>query len=768
MSRKEVGIVLKAYDQASRQLTGVTSSLQRMKTQLLGMAAGYVGIRAIGRAISSVIREYASFEQGMARIHTMLDEGSSRYLPQYERQIDLMARQYGESAESLQNATYDILGASVDAGKAMSVLRANTIAAKGGFTSTATATKAAVGILNAYGLEAEKTGRIQDILAATVKRGVITYEELASSIGNVTSIAAVLGVDFESVTAAIATFTRAGIPAETSIMSLKNILTTFQSPTAEARKVAAELGFELDASSIKGRGLIEVMDKLKHANAAQLKVLMPNIRGLTGFAAGLNNAAGLGRDYQTMLESTGRSQEAFAKAAGTMQMAMDKTAEEWKSLKRDVGKEWRPFSMEFMKDLRDTLGLFNDLNDALKEYDQTKRGLTVTVPARGPAAAEPQTQRIWRPGPGAAGGYYETVPMPPSRGGFQGGQFKSYPLDLPATKLGNRDDFNAFADRWLANNLSPAVNMMDEAARRTLTPIGGDLTGGTAPGDDGASAAGEATKVTTDITAAYRRMANDMDRTSKRSWGVRRDLLIAEKDKYLEIVEDKALVLKWFHEQEEKQEIDRLKALGDLGDGFRAYAMEAERSFETLGERGYNIAAGWDSAFGSFFDNMRTDFNDMRALARSLADDLMSTLWHEAVTKPAVSGIMQGLGSLGGEEFPVYNAHAHGNVFGRSGIRMLGGGGVLSRPTLFADAAGGLNVAGEAGEEGFFPLTRIGGDLGVRGTAPKVTVQVINNGQPMRVRHRPPQWDGDTLVTAVILDDFDHEGPISERLRQGV
>ncbi|MHB8156198.1 MAG: phage tail family protein [Desulfocucumaceae bacterium] len=74
---------------------------------------------------------------------------------------------------------------------------------------------------------------------------------------------------------------------------------------------------------------------------------------------------------------------------------------------------------------------------------------------------------------------------------------------------------------------------------------------------------------------------------------------------------------------------------------------------------------------------------------------------------------------------------AHGNVF-HEGVRLaLAHGGVLTRPTLFPLAKGGYAEAGEAGlEAAFAPLTRIGGDLGVKALVPRpgpTQVTIINN-----------------------------------------
>ena len=70
--------------------------------------------------------------------------------------------------------------------------------------------------------------------------------------------------------------------------------------------------------------------------------------------------------------------------------------------------------------------------------------------------------------------------------------------------------------------------------------------------------------------------------------------------------------------------------------------------------------------------------------------------------------------------------HAQGSVFDRSGVQAFASGGVVSGPTVFGMAGGGVGLMGEAGPEAVMPLKRnASGDLGV--SAAPVNVTVINN-----------------------------------------
>jgi len=325
-------------------LRGLAEESARANTRMAGLAAGLTkavaaagGLYGLKRAFTAVYREASGFETGMSKIATMLETTDMRMLPGFEKDIRRMSIAYGEATSSLSQGAMDIIGSAIAPSKAMGVLENSTIAAKAGFTTTATVVKALVGILNAYGMDATRAKDVSDILFTTVKNGVVSFEELAHGIGMVTGLSAVLGVNLEAVGASVATMTQAGINADIAITALRAILNTFMNPTEAAVKAAEELGFALDSNSIKGAGLVTVMEKLRAANAEQLEALMPNVRGLAGFASMLKNTTGLAENYQSMLHSTGATLEAFAKVQDDASFAQDRAAKAWGRLKVAMG-----------------------------------------------------------------------------------------------------------------------------------------------------------------------------------------------------------------------------------------------------------------------------------------------------------------------------------------------------------------------------------------------------------------------------------------------
>ncbi len=300
----------------------------------------------------------------------------------------------------------------------------------------------------------------------------------------------------------------------------------------------------------------------------------------------------------------------------------------------------------------------------------------------------------------------------------------------------------ALADQWLADpNAAPP-------------PF--------APGETGDG--GTTTKKGMDPAAAYRRMAGDLNRYSPASYMAKQRLLQGELGQYGGALGNDPTLFEWWQHQNRNLEIDRLKGSDNWRDGFGAAALEAQRDMKTFGESGYDIATGWSDAFGSFFSQMRTGFDDLEGLARNLADQLASVLWEATVVAPLKNMVTQGFGSL---LSPTPNAL--GNVFRSGRIVPFAKGGVFSGPTLFPMAGGNTGLLGEAGDEAVMPLARtrrgrLGIEASITGGAPNVAIQVVNNGQRKSAEIGQPRWDGNQWVIGVILDDLDHGGPLSDRL----
>ena len=324
-----------AKSAVTKAMSVITGTIRKM------VSVSYKWIKramlAVSAAIMGSVYAFSKFQEQMANVSTMLDEQTMQYMPRYSKAVKKMAIEFGEGTATLSKGLYDILSASIAPAKALDVLAVSAKAAKAGMTTTAVAADAITTILNAYGLSADKASNISDILFATVKRGKLTFEELASSVGKVAATASVAGLSFEEVSAAIATMTRSGLNAFLATTALRSILSGFLKPMESAKKVAREMGLELNATTLRTIGLTGVLEKLKDASAEQLAQLIPNRRALAGMAAMVKNYRNQISDLTLMLNSAGLTQIAYEKMTRTLSHSLRRLKQSFVILATTIG-----------------------------------------------------------------------------------------------------------------------------------------------------------------------------------------------------------------------------------------------------------------------------------------------------------------------------------------------------------------------------------------------------------------------------------------------
>jgi TP901 family phage tail tape measure protein len=168
------------------------------------------------------------------------------------------------SSVDLTAAAYDVASAGfIKAADATKVLKASALGAKGGFSDINTVANATTSVLNAYGLSADKAGRLVDGFIQTQNDGKIVIGEYANNIGKLAPIAASLGVPLEDINGAIAAVTANGINAEIGITALRSALAKLGSNSNEATDLLASYGVEINATTIGNEGLLKTLQKLQ-------------------------------------------------------------------------------------------------------------------------------------------------------------------------------------------------------------------------------------------------------------------------------------------------------------------------------------------------------------------------------------------------------------------------------------------------------------------------------------------------------------------------
>jgi TP901 family phage tail tape measure protein len=290
------------------------------------LAGTAVAVGVVG-GLTLATKAAIDFDLSMRQVNSIARLGEKQFQA-LSKSVLAMAKDTAQSPKTLADGLYEIVSSGFKAQDSLVILRASAKAATAGLTDTATATKAVVAVLNAYHLRAQAAGKVSDLLFQTVNRGVLTFEELASQIGDVLPIAAQLGVPLKDVGGALATITLHGVNAAEASTQLKQVLVSILKPSEELSNEIHRMGFETGEAALKTLGLEGFMRKLteaSHGSAKSFADWFPNVRAMNG-ALGITgkNIKTLHENIDSMSHSQGAAGKAFAEQSKSISVQWQK------------------------------------------------------------------------------------------------------------------------------------------------------------------------------------------------------------------------------------------------------------------------------------------------------------------------------------------------------------------------------------------------------------------------------------------------------------
>jgi TP901 family phage tail tape measure protein len=323
---------------------------QEKRFQAFGQVASEMGNKllkvsaALAAPFVAGTKSFADFEKQMAMVSTMLDNPAA-YMERFKNGVRDLSIEFGEGTDVIAKGLYDLLSSGVAPAQAMQVLRTAMMAARGGMTDTATAVKGLVAIMNSYNIPAERISEVSDMMFQTVKRGVITFEEMGQYIGHVAAMANVAGISMDELGAAIATISRKTNPDE-AITGLKNALSEFLSPSAEGAALARQFGIEMNTATLRSKGLYGVLQQLSKLTPEQISKIFPDLRGKTAIIQLLEDLPGLKADLDAMAKKARSAQEAFERMSNLTGTAIAKVWQSLKAVSDELGESLSPLIKE--------------------------------------------------------------------------------------------------------------------------------------------------------------------------------------------------------------------------------------------------------------------------------------------------------------------------------------------------------------------------------------------------------------------------------------
>jgi len=312
---KNVDIQAKKFNQTvggtNSKLKDANKALPILGKSFFGAGAGAkgaaIGFRTAGAALATALgpltagltlvaaltktfQNLAAQDFAIARVRT-LGVNVEALRPQLASLSNELSGQVSQL--SLLEASYDLASAGfAETAEITNILKAAQLGATGGFSDLQTVTDATTSVLNAYGLEADKAGKIVDGFAQTQADGKIVVDQYAKQIGRIAPIAAGAGVSIDELNAAISAVTATGVPVESTFAGLRQVIASIQKPTGEASKVAEKLGIDFSAAALKSKGLSGVLEEIVASggsSADNLSKLFGSVEALTAIQPLLND-----------------------------------------------------------------------------------------------------------------------------------------------------------------------------------------------------------------------------------------------------------------------------------------------------------------------------------------------------------------------------------------------------------------------------------------------------------------------------------------------
>ncbi|MHA1136506.1 MAG: phage tail tape measure protein [Candidatus Thorarchaeota archaeon] len=238
-----------AFNQAGGGIKGIGAAAKAAVPMLAAFAA-YAAFEFLKDSIKIAVE----FEQVMAEAGSIVGKTADE-MKGLSNEIREMSKEIPKSPRDLGTALYDIFSAGItDSAEAMNALELSAKTASAGLTETATAAKAGISTMNAFGMEAAELEHIFDVQFLTIKFGILRYEELASVVGQLSPSAKAAGQSMESMFATLAILTKKGLNAAEASTALARAMDGLTKPAAI--RAAAELGIsfvEMTSESIIAR-----------------------------------------------------------------------------------------------------------------------------------------------------------------------------------------------------------------------------------------------------------------------------------------------------------------------------------------------------------------------------------------------------------------------------------------------------------------------------------------------------------------------------------
>lgn len=353
--------------------------------KLLATVGIVAALTAIGSAFMGCSQAAAEFETNVAMVSTVADT-TVLSAGELSAQISDLSMDTARNVNELADASYNAISAGVATEAAVATVGEASKLATAGFTSSSSALSVLTTTLNAYGLEASEVTNISDSLVTSQNLGVLTIDQMASSMGKAISTASAYSVDLYNLESGYISLTKAGISVEESTTYISSMFNELGSAGSNvATIITEETGMSFGQLMNAGYTLADVLD-IVYESAGRDGEAMMNLWGSAEAGKAANAIINQGLDtfnsnLEKLANSAGTTQAAYEAMTNTTAFSTERMENSFNNLSIAIGDDLNPVISQFQNGIADVTDGFTKLINEHPAITAVLTGIVVGVGA---------------------------------------------------------------------------------------------------------------------------------------------------------------------------------------------------------------------------------------------------------------------------------------------------------------------------------------------------------------------------------------------------
>lgn len=245
---------IRQVDRGLGGLEGRANQLGAAFTRAFGALAG-------GVALGETVRIVADFSQELSTVRAVTGATEQEFARLSATAQELGSTTRFSATQAAEGLTF-LARAGFSAEEAIDTIDDTLNLAQAGALDLGRAADIASNVLTAFRLDTAEAARVVDVLALAANSANTDVNQLGDAMRFVAPVAAGLGVDLETATAAVGALSDAGLQASMAGTGLRRVLTELESPAARTREILASLGVSTEEVRISQVGLVDALEAL--------------------------------------------------------------------------------------------------------------------------------------------------------------------------------------------------------------------------------------------------------------------------------------------------------------------------------------------------------------------------------------------------------------------------------------------------------------------------------------------------------------------------